>query len=389
MVLSLALVGLSGFFAMTWLFPVIARVLIRFSGGVVARQYQVAAKVVPIKRPVKCVILLPAHNEEKAIGKTLDSINRAIRFAKTIDLYIGIDVVLGADACTDATAQVANEKGAWVIAFSTPLGKWQVINILSKAHNYSDYVILADSGVLWPETFIVEVLSTFSGAEVMGVAPTYSNPRAGIIEEFLWKIERHFKNLESAAGGPISVHGATVAYRGREFRKALAVLENDQWLNDDVVVPLLMRAQNPLKRIVYKPGLAVEDQLSSSATAKNKGSEFPRRRRMALGNVEWIRNFLLEVWLGNWIAGLLAMRRVFRLFWAWWGLCLASACLLATYPTLQQLGLGIGLWMSFGVIALVGYRIGAVKRLIESAVVSLMVPVYLLTGQCRKEIVWQ
>lgn len=53
--------------------------------------------------------LIPAHNEEKVIGYLLDSLS-SLDYPDTL-----FDVYVAADRCTDGTAEVAREKGAFVI----------------------------------------------------------------------------------------------------------------------------------------------------------------------------------------------------------------------------------------------------------------------------------
>ncbi|MBL7501235.1 glycosyltransferase [Frankia sp. CNm7] len=57
--------------------------------------------------PVRFLVLIPAHNEQAVLGRTLKAINAAIRPRDR--------VVVVADRCTDATEKIAREHGADVV----------------------------------------------------------------------------------------------------------------------------------------------------------------------------------------------------------------------------------------------------------------------------------
>ena len=67
--------------------------------------------------PVRFCVLIPAHNEESALGATLDAITR--------DLRSGDSVCVVADNCTDRTADIAAAHGALVVqlANAKPAGR--------------------------------------------------------------------------------------------------------------------------------------------------------------------------------------------------------------------------------------------------------------------------
>ncbi|MBW3015143.1 glycosyltransferase family 2 protein [Candidatus Woesearchaeota archaeon] len=62
-------------------------------------------------------IVLPALNEERAIGKTLDRINRMLELSK-----IDAEVIVVNDGSKDRTAEIAKNKGAKVISHKRNLG---------------------------------------------------------------------------------------------------------------------------------------------------------------------------------------------------------------------------------------------------------------------------
>src|SRR5690606_4977482 len=51
-----------------------------------------------------------------------------------------------------------------------------------------------------------------------------------------------------------------------------------------------------------------------------------RRNRLMSGNIEWIRLVLPRVFKRNLLVGLIALRRVFRVFWGYWVSLLVIGC---------------------------------------------------------------
>jgi len=154
------------------------------------------------------------------------------------------------------------------------------------------------------------------------VAPTYSPQKAGLLESFFWRLEQHFKSIESKTGGPVTAHGATIFYRAQSLKAVLAQLGEDHWLNDDVVVPLLMRMSHPEHKLVYltRPNRA---WVSDIGVDLRMDSEYRRRKRMVTGNIQWVSEIFFKRLVQNPIASMIASRRVFRLFWAYWILFLS------------------------------------------------------------------
>ncbi|WP_217702488.1 glycosyltransferase [Nocardioides guangzhouensis] len=96
----------------------LSRSLVLGPAGEVALRSEEARELSPesfARRPppgpgttVRCTVLIPAHNEEAVLGRTLDSLDEQTR---TPDR-----VVLVADNCTDRTEEIARERGLEVIA---------------------------------------------------------------------------------------------------------------------------------------------------------------------------------------------------------------------------------------------------------------------------------
>lgn len=341
---------------MTWLFPVIACLFYK---------QQKRNPNTSDLLPAELAVLIPAHNEERHLPTTLASIQRAVQLARKHFPTLRIVISVAADGCTDRTAVIAREMGAEVIEHEQSKGKWHTLQALVRHNRKSDWVILADAGVAWPETLLSELFPYCLDADTIGIAPTYHNAHAGILEKLAWMLERHLKNIESLCGGPVSVHGATVAYRTDKLLPAIDKLVHGEWLNDDVVLPLLMRALYPNGTIRYMPHIAVQEQAANEIPVVQ---EYTRRKRMAVGNVQWVR---ARLWQGDLVVGTLAMRRVCRMLWAYW----CMMCGVAVISVIQW-----NLPAEASIIALLCATalccVRPARRLARTAGASLMVPYY-------------
>lgn len=369
---------------MTWMFPFLARLLgpVRSPSERQTTEYD---------RPSQINILIPAHNEESSLPGTLKSILAAIPHARLVSGSTEFRIIVGSDGSTDLTADVARSfgPGVEVIEFDQQ-GKWNTIRALTQKvardSSPSDWIILADAGILWPEAFLASTLPVLSDPSLMALAPTYRTPDASLAERTVWAIETHFKNFESSLGGPVSIHGATVLYRTVDLARAFESLDGKSWLNDDVVVPLTLRALFPEKRILYSPAVGVYDQIGDSKSGAVAPSDFRRRRRLVLGNLQWIRAVLPGVFRANPVAGLLAMRRVFRVLWAYWLLALAAAALGFLTASLSMTALSVMGALVFG--ATVALK-RPLLRMLPPLWASFMTPYYFLFENDSHRMVWK
>lgn len=332
-VVLLALLLLS-FSAMTWLFPVLAKSLAKKQSPNRSDRNSSplsdpepsspAASVVP----ASVAILIPVHNEAHRLISTLRSIQRAIE--KVGELPINFQIIVGADGCAESSAAAQGVDGVEVIESTGRTGKWQTLcSLIRRAHD-AEWLILADCGIYWEADFLKRIIPNFSKPDAMAVAPAYINPSGGHIERLSWWLEQRLKSIEQPLGGPICIHGATICYRRKELLCALEQLQDRSWLNDDVVIPLIMRAQNPDRKIFYRTDIQVLEMPQTGI----KGDRMNRRLRITRGNVEWIKDLWLPLWDKSPVTALVAARRVFRVFWGYWALILALSIVALSWTVL-------------------------------------------------------
>lgn len=330
----------------------------------------------PRHHPSHVAVLIPAHNEEDLLPVTLTSIQSALTELHKYSACT-FRIIVGADGCTDSTEALSARMGAEVVSMPSKTGKWGTISALVRTCSETDYVILADCGVEWPQDFLTRLLPLLRNEDVIGVAPTYRNDTSGIIEKIVWGTERTIKQIEAKSGGPVSVHGATVCYRTEELCRALDFLSQHQWLNDDVVIPLTLRALYPTKRIEYGLSLTVAESVKPPS---NGGSEFRRRRRLVLGNIQWITLLWGPIWRINRIAALLACRRVFRLLWAYWVVLAALA--IAYYSRTFEYASSSHL-LGVLVCAVIISFVSPLRNILQSGWASVLAPYYFTAAIVR------
>lgn len=215
-----------------------------------------------------------------------------------------------------------------------PLGKWQLMLHAVEARGGYSWVGFIDEGIVWPEGMIEGILPDLLNPEVIGVGPRYRQRRAQFSKRVFWWIEQICKYFENPLGGPVSLHGASVLYRSDPLERALAHLscKRSVWTNDDVVIPMTLRAMNPGSSISYRPDLSVLDLDHDHA-----GPIAVRRRaRLMRGNIEWVRYLLVDIFRHSSFIGVLACRRVFRSLWPVWLACLGFGSLVMIFPALES-----------------------------------------------------
>jgi len=316
--------------------------------------------------PSSLEIIIPAHNEAALIGATLESIQRSIAYLRASPWVLfppEIVVRVVADGCTDQTAAIASQScRVTVTETKERQSKWVIVKTLAEATS-AEWLFLVDAGVLWSESFLAEAIHRIGEhPNVMAIAPAYYPMKAGWFHRILWKSETALKKLEAFCGGPVSLHGATVAYKAPPLKKALSLLGETQWLNDDVVIPLMMRVHHPEGVILYPVG-----EVQDAGLVPNR-MDLGRRKRLLLGNLQWVRGLLLSSIKRNPVAGVMAGRRLFRVFWAYWFAFTVLGFILAFHFVVFPMTVSIGILTASS---------GAFRQFIGAALISLLAPVLL------------
>jgi glycosyltransferase involved in cell wall biosynthesis len=348
----LVLVGMLGLLMMTVLFPLLACMASRHA---VRREpiakhatnsacYTTANQSAPIpdkpedSQIIKLHLVIPAHNEEATIRETLQSVIAATAaLTESCGEAFDTSITVILDGCVDGTSgAVEGFPLVKVIQHVDALGKWRSIQEACLAGKDTEWTILIDAGSSWRPDLLSAVACHLRDDSIVGIAPSYRNDNAGFLERLSWALERGLKSLENGAGGPISVHGATVFYRTPALCDAFSLLSGKIWLNDDVVIPLAIRSLFPSRKLIYLPTSVVND-ISPIRT----GSESTRRIRLVRGNLDWVQE---SFWHRSAVVRILALRRISRMTWAYWLMGLISPLLLFGFGGVVVFFLIIGLF---------------------------------------------
>jgi cellulose synthase/poly-beta-1,6-N-acetylglucosamine synthase-like glycosyltransferase len=380
-------IGAVGLSAATWLFPVMAFFVVAL-GSKKGRTTVEAASNDRRQRLDSLAVLIPVRNQAGLLATTLQSVEAAINALRLEHPTVRTSLLIGLDGPSPDCYQVASRFGAKVVHLPQPGGKWSILRCLVEAAD-AQWIALVDAGTSWPENLLKVIYEKAHSSRLIGIAPSYRVGSGAGFLNYLWRFEAFLKSLENFSGGPISVHGATVFYRLKPLEKLLADLEQFWW-NDDVVIPLGLRLQNRDSQIEYLPQLSVQDlaELRASGAAQDNRSEFYRRQRMTVGNLQWLQLLFGAVWRADLTLSLLMLRRLFRLCWFYWLLAFAVGTLgaAAAFSSMSLLLLPV--------LLAIGYKLWRPKvslafaSVVAAAINSLCVPLYLLRLN-KMEVVWR
>ena len=376
MIATLIGIGVFGFLGLSVLCPLLAITTYSFRNRKSRKHISQKESISSFLPSVE--IIIPAHNEADLIHATLESIQRSVQYQQAeqgTPSASNFLVHVGADGCTDSTAQIARQfNQVQVTEFKEQQNKWVAIKSLI-ADSSADWVILVDVGTVWPNSFLCDFVKRINGERnAMAIAPSYRPLNAGWLPRIIWQIETSLKRFEAFSGGPVSLHGATVGYKTALLKKVLAYLGDTLWLNDDVVIPLILRSLNPDGVILYPVG-EVQD-----AGIQQGQMDLRRRKRMVLGNVQWVRRLLPDCFRLNPVAGVVAGRRLFRLLWAYWFAFIAVGLALAFHFVVLP---GIA---AMGVLMVSS---GSFRQLSGAAFISLLTPFLMMRSHTLLQESWK
>lgn len=247
-------------------------------------------------------LLVPAYNEEHAIGAKLESC-LALDYPKD-----KLQVVVLSDGSTDGTNEVVAgyaDRGIELMAFESNRGKLAVLGD-GLAAARGELVAFSDAACRLEPQSIRELVRLFADPRVGCVSGVYrvlrpAEAELGQEEGFYWRYETFIKQCESDLASILGAHGALYAIR-RELCPDLSRIR----INDDYEIPVHIVAGG--HRAVYAPGAAACEE------AGEMGG-FARRVRIAVGNFRQLRLLGLLLWPPRpWLLFTFMAHKVLRLF---------------------------------------------------------------------------
>src|SRR5437763_5916742 len=135
----------------------------------------------------RLLVLIPAHNEQDGIGKTLQSLHE--------QSWRPSDVVVVADNCTDNTARIARGWGTRVVETVDNTAKKagalnQALSRLLPALSDQDKILVMDADSTLNPQFIENALAAFAKGKTTGaVSSTFFGEAGGGFVGFLQRME--------------------------------------------------------------------------------------------------------------------------------------------------------------------------------------------------------
>jgi len=246
-------------------------------------------------------LLVPAFNEEHAIGAKLDSC-LALDYPKE-----KLQVIVLSDGSTDRTNEIVSGyagRGIELMAFERNRGKLAVLRD-GLAAARGEIVAFSDAACRLEPQSIRELVKPFADPQVGCVSGVYrvlrpGQAELGAEEGFYWRYETFIKRCESDLGSILGAHGALYAIR-RELCPDLDKIR----INDDYEIPVHIVAEG--HRAVYAPRAVACEEASEMGG-------FARRVRIAVGNFRQLRLLGLLLWPPRlWLAFTFVAHKVLRL----------------------------------------------------------------------------
>jgi cellulose synthase/poly-beta-1,6-N-acetylglucosamine synthase-like glycosyltransferase len=220
-------------------------------------------------------IVFAAHNEEAVIAQKMAN---CAQLDYPID---ALEILVGCDGCTDATAALARAAGlpnATVHEFSERGGKPAVLNaLLPRAQG--EIVVFCDANTEFEPDAIHAIVRHFTRPEigcVCGELRLRSRGKASG-EQLYWRFETMLKFLESRLNMLVGANGALFA-----IRRSLFVPIPAGSVVDDFLIAMNVRAAG--YRVVYDP-----EAIAWEEVAPNARQEFKRHVRIGAGNFHALR----------------------------------------------------------------------------------------------------
>jgi len=249
------------------------------------------AAQIPDNSSFKIGILIAAYNEEKIIGKKIESI-----LASNYPMHL-IDIYVGSDASTDATNSIIaslaqKHKNIHLVNFAGRTGKSAIINQLAETCN-TELFILTDANVLFEINTIKNLIKHFSNPNVHLVCSNIlktSDKNLSIqpIEKRYLNIENKVKSCESNAWElVIGAEGGCYAIRKAKYNP---VPKN--YFMDDFYITMSVLSKGG--KVLFEPEAICYEDLPSQSS-----EEFKRKVRISIGNFQNLSAFkglLLKIW---------------------------------------------------------------------------------------------
>jgi len=290
----------------------------------------------------KVAVVVAAHNEERAIAATLDSLLAQDYPADRRR------IVVFSDGSTDKTESVARgyaSRGVELVTFAR-LGKTECQNrVVESLGADVEVVAFADGNVRWEPQSLAALVAPLRG-NVAATTGKLMLERKQLFDPTIEEREheglfRRFdeavKAGEDALGSTIGVNGPIYAVRRREYIRLRADLVSD------LVLPVLLVARG--RRVAYVP-----DAVAREPASPDVWTELRRKRRLVTQGLAALPLLLSASWRSR-TPGLLSMLTFHKIL-RWFGLELLVLSFAAQILLLPRAFYGVT--VTIGLLALAG-----------------------------------
>jgi glycosyltransferase involved in cell wall biosynthesis len=157
---------------------------------------------------MKASVIIPAYNEEKTIGNTLESLRE--------QSFRDFEIIVVNDGSRDRTAEIAKKAGAKVITQKNA-GPAAARNNGARAAK-GEFVVFIDADCVADERWLEHMLKPFSDKEVAGVQGAYKSNQKSLVARFTQlDIEDRYKRLDRKADQLDWIGSYSAAYRKNIF----------------------------------------------------------------------------------------------------------------------------------------------------------------------------
>ena len=215
----------------------------------------------PDRRP-RASVLIPAHDEERTIGRLLGDLASAHQEGR-------LEVVVVCNGCTDATATVARSYGVTVLDLEEP-GKSNALTEGEKVAR-GEVVVYLDADVEISAASVETLVAAVEGEQVLAAGPRRRVPRTGVARPVAWYYDV-WESLPSVREGLFGRGVIALSARGAERVRALPPAMSDDLAVSEAFAPHERRVVDGVEVVVHPPR-TVADLVR-------------RRTRVVTGNVQ-------------------------------------------------------------------------------------------------------